>query len=195
LNDYHNFLRSRRSVRRFDARPVKAETLRHILETATYAPSAHNLQPWRFAVVQDSAAKSRLGQALTGKMRADMAGEGAPADEIERRVSRSLRRIDQAPVIVLLCRDASAVRKDEPEEHTMAVQSVAAAGLQLLLAAQAEGLSGNWICWPLYAPEATRAALDFPKTWEPQAMIILGYSIEEPEAKELKLLGEIVLWK
>ena len=75
----------------------------------------------------------------------------------------------------------------------MSIQSVAAAGLQLLLAAHAEGLGGNWICWPLYAQEAARAALDLPEAWEPQAMFFIGYSDEEPGEKVLKARDEIVI--
>lgn len=184
MNDFQTFLRTRRSIRRFKPDPMPAPVIERILETATYAPSAHNLQPWRFCVVTDSAAKNRLGEALTSKMRANMSAEGAPQSEIDSRVARSLRRIDQAPLVILLCRDVTAVRKDEPEEVTMAVQSVAVAGLQLLLAAHAEGLGGNWICWPLYAQEAARDALDLPENWEPQGMFFLGYADETPQKAE-----------
>ena len=62
----------------------------------------------------------------------------------------------------------------------MLVQSVAMAGLQMLLAAHAEGLGGVWVCWPLYAQEATRAALHLPSHWEPQGMLFLGYPAEAP---------------
>jgi coenzyme F420-0:L-glutamate ligase / coenzyme F420-1:gamma-L-glutamate ligase len=51
--DIHNFLRARRSVRRFKTDLIPAPVIQRIIETATYAPSAHNLQPWRFAVVTD----------------------------------------------------------------------------------------------------------------------------------------------
>jgi F420 biosynthesis protein FbiB-like protein len=190
--DLHNFLRTRRSVRRFKAEPVPAPVIERILETATYAPSAHNLQPWRFVVVTTSVVKSRLGKALTTKMRADMALEGAPESQIESRVANSLRRLDEAPVVILLCRDVTAIRKDEQEEITMSIQSVAAAGLQLMLAAHVEGLGVNWICWPLYAQEAARAALELPDTWEPQGMFFLGYVEEEPREKVLKSLQEVV---
>ncbi len=200
MNDFQTFLRTRRSIRRFlgpaaktgKPEPVPAPVIERILETATYAPSAHNLQPWRFAVVTDSSAKDRLGIALTAKMRTDMAVEGAPQAEIDSRVERSLRRIHEAPVVILLCRDVTVIRKDEPEEVTMAIQSVALAGLQLLLAAHAEGLGGNWICWPLYAQEAARKALELPDTWEPQGMIFLGYADGEPKQKELRSLEEVV---
>jgi nitroreductase len=59
--------------------------------------------------------------------------------------------------------------------------------LQLLLAAHAEGLGGNWICWPLYAQEAARQALELPVTWEPQAMFFLGVPDEQPELPIRKL--------
>jgi nitroreductase len=173
---------------------VPASVIERILETATYAPSAHNLQPWRFAVVADSFAKNRLGQALVEKMKTDMTAADAPQSEINTREERTLHRLDEAPVAVLLCRDVTAVRGEEPEEVTMAIQSVAAAGMQLLLAAHAEGLGGNWICWPLYAQEAARKALELSETWQPQAMFFLGYPEEEPREKVLRDMDEMVLY-
>ena len=190
--DIHNFLRARRSVRRFKTDPIPDPVIGRIIETATFAPSAHNLQPWRFAVVADFSARVRLGKALTAKMSADMTAADAPQSEIEMRVERSIRRLDEAPVVILLCRDVTATRKDEPEEVTMAIQSVAACGLQLLLAAHSEGLGGNWICWPLYAQEAAREALELPNTWEPQGMFILGYADAEPRQKVLMPLIDVM---
>jgi coenzyme F420-0:L-glutamate ligase/coenzyme F420-1:gamma-L-glutamate ligase len=189
--ELHRFLRSRRSVRRFRPDHLPASVIERLLETAIRAPSAHNLQPWRFVVLQNAEARTRLGEALTDKMRTDMTAEGAPNDEIEARVTRSQRRLEQAPSAILFCCDVGAVRKDDPEEHAMAMQSVAAAGLQLMLAAHAEGLGSNWICWPLYAPETTRAALSLPETWQPQALFFIGYPDEVPQAKKLKPLEEI----
>jgi len=190
--DFHTFLRTRRSVRRFKPDPVPDSVVESILTTATFASSAHNYQPWRFAVVTDPLVKTRLGEALTSKMRADMQAEGADRSDIEKRATLSLRRLNEVPVVIILCRDKSAVRTDTPEEAAMGVQSTAAAGLQLLLAAHAEGIGGNWICWPLYAQEATRATLDLPETWEPQAMYLLGYPLESPEPKIVRPIKEIV---
>ena len=193
MNDFQTFLRTRHSIRRFKTTPIPAPVIRRILETATFAPSAHNLQPWRFVVIETTAAKTRLGKALTDKMRLDMTTKGTSQTEIDSRAERSLRRIDEAPIIFLLCRDVTIIRKEEPEEHIMAIQSVALAGLQLMLAAHAEGLGSNWICWPLYAQEAVRDALDLPTTWEPQGMIFLGYAVEEPGEKETKPLDRVVI--
>ncbi len=189
MNSAHEFLRSRRSTRRFRPDPIPDSVIERILTTATYAPSAHNLQPWRFVIVKNPDSKSRLGIALTTKMRVDMQAEGAPESETEKRVANSLRRIDEAPVIILLCRDVTVVRTDTPEETIMNIQSTALAGLQLLLAAHAEGLGGNWICWPLYATKETQTTLGLPESWEPQALVFVGYADEEPKQKELKSLN------
>jgi len=143
-------------------------------------------------MIADKSKRNRLGDALTTKMRADMIATGVTETEINARAKRSRQRLDEAPVVILLCRDVTAVRGEEPEEVTMAVQSVAAAGLQLLLAAHAEGLGGNWICWPLYAQKAACEALELPETWEPQAMFILGYAEGEPREKALQGLDEII---
>ena len=185
-DDLHAFLRSRRSIRRFKPDPVPPDCIQHILQTAMYAPSAHNLQPWRFAVITSAEAKSRLAEAISNRFRQDMVLDGVPEADIQARVNRTIRRARQAPVIVILCRDVTQV-KPQPdllrgqEEALMAIQSVALAGLQLLLAAHAEGLGGTWICWPLFAPGETRSALGLAKEWEPQGMLFLGYPAETPE--------------
>ena len=46
-------LRDRRSIRHYTDRPVPDAVLKQLLETATCAPSAHNRQPWRFAVLKN----------------------------------------------------------------------------------------------------------------------------------------------
>mgnify|MGYP000687021846 CR=1 FL=1 len=188
-----DFLRSRRSIRKFNGQKIPDEILREMLETATFAPSAHGLQPWRFAIIDAPAARSTLGTALTTQMRQDMQVENASEVEINKRVERSLKRIAEAPHIILLCRDTEAVRVKTEAEDLMGIQSVAMAGLQLLLAAHAHGLAANWICWPLYAQAATIQALNLPNNWQPQGMVFLGYPAEEPKPKDVKALDKIVL--
>jgi len=196
-DELHAFLRTRRSIRRFKPDPVADEVISRVIATATFAPSAHNTQPWRFAVVErignpPAETRQRLAHALTTSMRADMIAAGAPETEIEKRVANSIRRIHEAPVLILLCRDVTAVREHRREDEIMAIQSVANAATYLLLAAHAEGLGGNWICWPLYAQQESRQALDLPETWEPQAMIFLGFADEEAKEKNLKSPNDTV---
>ena len=198
-DDLHAFLRSRRSIRRFKSDPVSLDCIQRILETGIYAPSAHNLQPWRFAVITSNAAKKLLAETITGRFRQDMVIEGVPEADIQARVNRTVRRTIEAPVIIVLCRDTTQVKADpsvlgQQMEVLMATQSVALAGLQLLLAAHAEGLGGTWICWPLFAPDETRRALGLSAAWEPQGMLFLGYPFEQPEPPIRPPQEDITLW-
>ena len=61
-------------------------------------------------------------------------------------------------------------------ERVMAVQSVALAAQNLLLAAHAEGLGACWMCAPLFCPDVVRDALALPEDWEAQALIHAGIS-------------------
>ncbi|WP_337171939.1 nitroreductase family protein [Gemmatimonas aurantiaca] len=54
---------ARRSVRAYQDIPVTDEEVRRLLELTGRAPSAHNLQPWRFIVVRDQSLKGQLRDA------------------------------------------------------------------------------------------------------------------------------------
>ncbi len=194
----HEFLRTRRSVRRYTAQPISDAVVDRILETARWAPSAHNRQPWRFAVITDEAAKTRLADAMAAPFRRDLESERLPENEIERRLERSRSRILGAPVVFLLCMDVSEMDRypdadRQIAERTMAVQSTSMAGLQLLLAAHAEGLGGVWNCAPLFAPDAVVTTLGLPETWEPQGMLLIGIPDEQPVPRPHKTLQEVTV--
>jgi F420 biosynthesis protein FbiB-like protein len=195
--DLHTFLRTRRSIRRFQPEPVPDSVIDNMLCTATYAPSAHNRQPWRFAVVTDSARKLRLAEAMALDFERDLRRDRVPPDKIQAQIKRSKDRITSAPVAIVLCLDMSEMdsypdEKRQQAERIMAVQSVAAAGLQLLLAAHAEGLGGVWICGPLFAQETIRKTLDLAQKWEPQAMFFIGYADRTSKPKEVKNIDGLV---
>ena len=118
--------------------------------------------------------------------------------KLKKKVTRSRDRIITAPVIIILCVDMSDMdtypdARRKKAEYLMASQSAAGAGMQLLLAAHAEGLGSVWVCSPLFAQETVQATLGLPKSWEPQAMYFLGYPMEIPQARERKNLNEIIL--
>ena len=129
----------------------------------------------------------------------DLAADGLPQNEISTRLERSKSRILAAPVIIVLCLDMTGMDSYPDEtrqshERTMAVQSTAAAGLQLMLACHAEGLGSVWVCSPLFAPQTARRVLSLPPTWEPQAMFFVGYPVLQPEIRARKPLSEITLF-
>jgi F420 biosynthesis protein FbiB-like protein len=194
-----SFLRGRRSVRKFRPGAVPEEVLARMLEAATWAPSAHNRQPWRFAVLSSQQARVRLADAMGADFRRDSLVDELPALEAEARVARSRARMLEAPIVVLLCLDISCgdsypdpVR--QAAEYRMGVQGVALAGGYLLLAAHAEGLGGVWTCAPLFAQDAARQALDLPAEWQPQALLLLGYPAEIPPPRPRRPIDEIALF-
>jgi F420 biosynthesis protein FbiB-like protein len=179
------WLRTRRSIRRFRPEPVPEPLVRAVLDAATWAPSAHNRQPWRFAVVSERPAKVRLAEAMGARLRADLSRDGLAAKVIEREVGRSFDRLTAPPILILLCLTMEDMdRYPDPgrqrNEWLMAVQSAALAGGTLLLAAHDLGLGGCWMCAPLFAPQEALNALGLPPSWQPQGLIALGYPAESP---------------
>ena len=197
--DLQSFLRSRRSVRRFKPYAVPDSMIRNILTTATYAPSAHNRQPWRFVVVTSQDVKSNMADAMAMDFRHDLQQDNIPEEEILARLQKSRSRIISSPVVVVLCMDLSEM-DDYPDswraeaEKIMAVQSTANAGLQLLLAAHAEGLGCVWTCAPLFTPGTVKTVFNLPPTWEPQAIFFIGYPAETPMLRERKSIQEISIF-
>lgn len=198
-SDFHTFLCSRRSIRRFKQDSISSDIIQRILDTAIYSPSAHNMQPWYFVVLTTDEVKLHLMEAITAKYGKDMAKDGIPEANIQSYLKKSIRRVTKVPVVLVLCLDRKRVKKQPDRfrrraEIVMSIQSVASAGLQILLAAHAEGLGGNWICWPLFAPKETRAALGLASHLEPQALILLGHPAEIPEVSARLPVHDVTLY-
>jgi F420 biosynthesis protein FbiB-like protein len=195
-----DFLRTRRSIRRFKADPIPDSVIKEILLTSTFAPSAHHRQPWRFVVLTDSSAKKHLADSMAIAFQKDLQNDHLPQEEIDKLINRSKSRINGAPVVIMLCLDMTDMNKYDDKkrkraEFLTATQSVANAGMQLLLATHAEGLGGVWVCSPIFAQETVQKALDISKDWEPQAMFLIGYPLDIPKVRERKNLEEITIFK
>lgn len=194
-----NWLAHRRSIRRFLPQPVPRQLLERVLEAACWAPSAHNRQPWRFAVLHSPAARSLLAEAMAGNFRRDLAADGLPPQEVELRINRARQRVLQAPAAILVCCDETTLdaypdATRQAAEQIMAAQSVAMAGQNLLLAASAQGLGAVWMCAPLFAPLTVQQALNLPESWQPQGLVLLGYPAEQPRQKLLRPDSEITIY-
>jgi nitroreductase len=115
LDEYLEFLKSRRSIRRFKSEPPPRELILRAIDTARYAPSAKNSQPWRFIIVDDPDLKSKLAN-----------------------IHLSARPLYNAPLaIVVVCQI--------DESPTSYMLDCANATLYLLLALHALGLGAVWI--------------------------------------------------
>jgi len=179
---------------------VEPALIERLLEIAGRAPSAHNRQPWRWAIVQSQDGKVDLAEAMGAAFRRDLLRDGLPVDQADEMVARSRRRITSAPVILIpsLTMEEMDVYSD-PErqqcEWLMAAQSVALAVGTLMLAAHAVGLGSCWICAPIFCPDVVREVLDLPAQWEPQGLITLGYPADGGRDRERKSVETITLWR
>jgi nitroreductase len=57
-----DLIKKRRSIRKYTPDPVSDDAVRKLLEAAMAAPSADNLQPWEFVVVQDADLRQQLAR-------------------------------------------------------------------------------------------------------------------------------------
>ncbi len=144
------------------------------------------------------AAKMHLANSMAEEFKRDLEKDKLTDADIEKRVNKSREKITNAPVVIILCVDMSEMDNYPDErrrqaEYMIATQSAANAGMQLLLAAHAEGLGGVWVCSPVFAHEIVRDALNISKFWEPQAMFLIGYPLEIPEVRPRKPLEEVTV--
>ncbi|MFW5709015.1 MAG: nitroreductase family protein [Chloroflexota bacterium] len=190
---------SRRSLRRYQTKPIPENVIWQILKAGHWAPSAHNRQPWRLAVIQSASAKEQLARAMGARLRSDLEHDQVPEDVIVKDVNRSYDRITSAPVLILLClsmvdMDSYPDEQRNTNEWVMAVQSTAMAGQNMLLAAHDAGLGACWMCAPLFCPDVVRDTLALPPDWQAQGMLTIGYPAQERQ-KSRRPLEDFVLWR
>ncbi len=150
--DVYEAIYGRQSIRSFEEKNVSKELVDKLLEAACQAPTAGNLQPWRFYVVRRGDIKEKLVSAALGQ-----------------------RFVAEAPVVIVVCADLNAASwgYGERGRSLYALQDTAAAIENLLLAAYAEGLGTCWV-GAFNEAEASRA-LNLPSHLRPVALIPLGY--------------------
>lgn len=192
-----NIIKNRRSVKEYSSKEVSNDVLSKILEGARWAPSAHNAQPWRFIVIRNSAVKRRLANAMASRWDRDMSKNGISKEQREILIKASVERFENTPIIIIACltmenMDEYPNDRRKKIEYIMAVQSVAAAIENMLLAAHGEGVGSCWFCAPLFCQDVVRKIMKIPQHVDPQALITLGYPADRPTPPPRKTLEEIV---
>ena len=150
---------TRTSIRNFKNQPVEQEKIDILLKAAMAAPTAVNLQPWHFIVIDDKAT-------------IDLLSGNQPTN---------------APLLIALCGDTDKTMM--PDGKTKLpdfwVEDVSAATENLLLAAHALGLGAVWTgVYPAMERTAEVAnVLNCPNNIVPLAVVRVGYPDESPEPK------------
>jgi len=192
-------IRARRSVRAYGPDPVQQTDLLAILEAGRWAPSPHNSEPWRFAVLCEATSKERLARAMGERWRQDLTRDGVSSDAINRALQRSLLRITNPPVVVVvcLCRDGLDEYPDQTRQQAellMAAHSIGSAIQNMMLVARERGLASGWMCAPLFCPDDVVSALELPEDWSAQGLLLLGHPVAWPEPRERRPMPELIRW-
>jgi coenzyme F420-0:L-glutamate ligase/coenzyme F420-1:gamma-L-glutamate ligase len=170
-------------VRQFSGEPVAPQLIEDAVAEALTAPAPHHTRPVRFVWLQTRAIRDRLLERMRDKWRADLTGDGKPADAVERRTARGQILYDAPEVVIpFLVPDGAhsypdAARTDA--EHTMFTVAVGAAVQALLVALAVRDVGSCWIGSTIFAADLVRAELDLPDDWEPLGAIAIGYP-EQP---------------
>lgn len=165
--EFYDLILKRKSVRKYDKEPIPEKILKKILEAARVAPSAKNIQPWRFIVVKDPAMKRKVAEACHNQLfmtEADVIVCGCALEKIA--YGRMGDYMNSFPIDLAIALD------------------------HMILAATSEGLGTCWI--GAFDEQKVKEALQVPKEVRVVALTPIGYPAEEPKARPRKDLKEIV---
>jgi len=160
----------RKSVRKYRPGGVNSETLSLLVRAGMAAPSAKNLQPWKFVIVTDEGLKAEMAEKLP-----------------------YAKMLAQAPAAIVVCGDLKKSSGSPCEAYW--VQDCSAATQNILLAAESLGLGAVWTAAHPY-PDRVKivvAALALPSNLIPLCVIPLGYP-EKEEAGKNKWNADNLLW-
>ena len=181
----------RKSIRKFEDRPISQEAIEKILLAGTLAPSGKNKQPWKFYVVQGEKHAEMIQTMQKGMDR--LKEMGIPTGSAK----YTIRWMTQAPVTVFVFNPTGKSpfeQKDlnDPFTEIVDIQSIGAAIQNMLLAATELGLGSLWIC-------DVFAAYDELCKWlgaEGQmiAAISIGFPAQSPEPRPRKSVDEVTVY-
>jgi nitroreductase len=161
---------TRRSIRQFSSRPVGRAALEKIVNAGRLAPSASNLQPLEFIVVDDEAKRREIFAGLRWAGYIAPAGNPLPGQE------------PTAYVIPIV--DLGVRRSGFDLDLGAAVEN-------MILAAWSEGIGSCWI-GALDAAGVGRA-VGLPEGYRLSCLLALGYPAEAPVIEEFE--GSVKYWK
>lgn len=169
--EFSEVLAKRRSVRHFNTRlPVTDDDVKALLDAGVAAPTAGNIQPWRFYILRSVESRERLATALH---------QGWAA---------------RAPVVIIVAVDRRpcGARYADRGTRLYAVQDVACATENILLAAVDRGLASCWV--GAFDADAVAEAVGILPPMEPLAILPVGYSAESAGRPARRPLSEVATW-
>jgi len=146
---------TRRSIRKFTVQDVPMEVLGVVLDAGRYAPSAGNIQNWRFIIVKNPETKQRIAESCMQQM-----------------------WIAEAPVVIVVVSEIEKIKQfyGIRGERLYSIQNCAAAIENMLLTAHALGLASTWV--GAFDENMLNRVLAIPADVRVQAVLPIGYPDE-----------------
>lgn len=176
---------ARRTVRAFEDARVPREALLEAVAAALTAPvphgSRHPTRPWTWVMLESSAAKRALLDAMAEAWVRDLRGDGTPEDVIERRLRRSDELLGRAPVLAIPFL-TMANADDYPDERRrqaerdMFVLATGASVQGFMLALHAQGIGSAWVSSTLFCRPETAAVLGMDEGWLAMGAVAAGFA-------------------
>ncbi len=174
---FHELVQNRRSIRRFQEKPVEREKIRACLEAARLAPSAENVQPWRFLVVDDPRIKERFAaEAFSG-------------------IYSFSRFAAKAPVLIIILARLDFVANrlgKQIQGVPFYFLDIGIAGTHLVLQAEELGLGTCWIGW--FSQRKTRKFFKIPRKYKVVCLLAMGYPAGRPTRGKKRRPLEEIAW-
>lgn len=194
MNETINTINKRHSTRVFSEKPVSDEDIMTILDAAHKAPSAHNLQSWKFIIIK-SEKKKGLANLISSK--ATLFPKASAV-----LLKMAARSILSAPVVIAIAnsgeliahgKDLFKIEANEAEQffRTMEIQSSSAAVQNLLLAATSLGIHSVWLGIMYLIKDEVLEYLEESKG-EFMAIIPIGYPINESKSPKKRPLTVVI---
>lgn len=163
-------IKDRRSIREYIKRDIPYEDILEIIDAARWAPSSGNLQNWYFIIIKNKESINKIAEA-TGQ-----------------------EFVKNANTIIVVCSDDKLVENIYGERGKFyAIQNVAAAIQNMLLAATEKGIGTCWV--GAFDENKVKEVAQIPKDMSVHAIITLGYYSKKPDIPKRKNLEEIVFFE
>ena len=154
----------RRSIRKYERREVEKEKLVELLKAATWAPSAGNMQEWRFYVIRNGERRAKMWRAC-----------------------RNQGQVKDASHLIVVCFDRNVAYRSYGKrgEELYAIQDTAAAIQNMMLRAYELGLGTCWV--GAFDEGEVARILELPQNIKPVAVVTVGYPNESPQSNRLSV--------
>ncbi|WP_177504170.1 nitroreductase family protein [Anaerosinus sp.] len=181
-------IEKRRSVRKYTNTAVEKEKIEHLILNASKAPSAMNLQPWAFAVIENTELLDRYSTEIKKSLIEKMNTEKTILEKYRSLMEKETFHIfHHAPALIVIY-----AKKPSLHPH----EDCALAAQNLMLTAADLELGTCWIGFSIYHFNSSKikTELNIPEEYEAIAPIVIGY----PQTNHLpipKKDPEILCWK